>query len=37
MPLDLNWIIILFYIHLDTFGVEKVEESAHGTLFTGGT
>jgi len=34
---DPNWIIILFFIHLDAFGVEKVEESAHGTIFTDGT
>ena len=34
---DLNWIIILFVIHLDAFGVEKVEESAHRTIFTSGT
>ena len=34
---DLNWIIILFFIHIDAFGVEKVEESTHRTVFTGGT
>jgi len=34
---DPNWIIILFVIHLDAFRVEKVEELAHGTVFTGGT
>ena len=31
---DLNWIIILFSIHLDVFGVEKREESTHETFFT---
>ena len=34
---DLNWIIIFFVIHLDTFGVEKGEESSHRTVFTRGT
>jgi len=29
--------MILFFIHLDAFGVEKVEELAHVTVFTGGT
>ena len=32
-----NWIIILFFIHLNGFGVEKVEESTHRTIFTSGT
>ena len=30
---DLTRIIILFVIHLNAFGVEKVEESTHGTIF----
>lgn len=34
---DPDWIIILFFIHLDAFREEKVEESSHGTIFTGGT
>jgi len=34
---DLNWIIILFSIHINVFGVEKVEDSAHVTIFTSGT
>ena len=34
---DPDWIIILFAIHLDAFGMGKVEESAHETVFTGGT
>lgn len=34
---DLDWIIILFFIYLCAFKVEKVEELAHKTLFTGGT
>ena len=33
---DMDW-IIFFFIHLDAFGVEKVEELAHGTVFTDGT
>jgi len=34
---DPNWIIILFLIHLNAFGVEKVEESTQGIVFTGET
>ena len=34
---DLNWIIIFSVIHLNAFGVEKVEESSHGTVFTSET
>lgn len=34
--IDLDWIIILFYIHLNAFRVENVEESTHRTIFTGG-
>jgi len=30
---DLDSIIILFFIHLDAFRVEVVEESTHGTVF----
>ena len=30
---DLNWIIILFFIHIDRFREEKVEESTHDTVF----
>ena len=33
----MNWIIMFFVIHLDAFGVEKVDESSHGTIFTSGT
>ena len=33
----MNWIIILFFIHLNEFGVKKVEQLAHGTIFTGRT
>jgi len=29
---DLDWIIILFFIHINAFRVEKVEESTHGTI-----
>lgn len=32
---DMYWIIILFNSHLNTFRVEKVEESMQMTLFTG--
>jgi len=32
---DPNWIIIFLLIHLNAFGVEKVEELAHRTVFTG--
>ena len=31
---DLDWIIVLFFIHLDAFRVKKVEESTHETIFT---
>ena len=34
---DPNSIIILFFIHIDAFEVEKVERSAHQTIFTNGT
>jgi len=34
---DPNWITILLFIHIDAFGVEKVEELAHETVFTSGT
>jgi len=34
---DSDWIIILFFIHLNAFEVEKVEESYHGAVFIGGT
>jgi len=34
---DLNWVIILFFIYLDALGLEKVEESTHRTVFSGGT
>jgi len=34
---DLNWIFLLFFIRLDVFEVEKVEELAHGNVFTSGT
>jgi len=34
---DPNWIIILFFIHIDAFEVEEVERSAHRTIFTNGT
>jgi len=34
---DPNWIIILFFIHLNAFFMEKVEESAHVTILNGGT
>lgn len=33
---DTNWIIIFFFIHIDAFGLEKVEESSHEKFFTGG-
>ena len=32
-----NWIILFIFIHLNAFGVEKVEESSHETMFTGRT
>jgi len=35
--IDLDWIIILFVIHLDAFKVEKVEESTHMAIFTSWT
>lgn len=31
---DLDWTIILVFIHVNAFRVEKVEESVHRTLFT---
>lgn len=34
---DLDCIIILFFTHLDAFGVVKVEESSHGAIPTDGT
>lgn len=34
---DLSWVIILFVIHRDAFRKEKVEESAHRTIFIGRT
>lgn len=34
---DPNWIIILLVIYLDAFGVENVDESSQGIVFTGGT
>ena len=34
---DPNWIIMLFVIHLDAFGVEKLEDSTHETIFTSRT
>lgn len=30
---DLDWMSIFFFIHLDAFKVEKVEESMHKTIF----
>jgi len=33
----LNWIIILFFIHIDAFGVEKVDESNHEIVLTSRT
>jgi len=33
---DLYWFIILFFIHIDAFRVEKLEESTHKTIFTDG-
>lgn len=33
---EMNWIIILFFTHIDAFGVEKVWESTHLTIFTDG-
>ena len=34
---DSDWIIILFFIHLDAFGVEKWRNQLNGTVFTSGT
>lgn len=34
---DPNWIIILFFIHLDVFKEEKLEEPACGNNFVNGT
>jgi len=33
----MDWIIILFLIHIDDFRVEKVKELAQMTIFTSGT
>ena len=31
------YIVIFFFIHLDSFKVRKLEESANGMIFTSGT
>ena len=32
----MNWVIIFFFIHIDAFRVEKLEESTHKAIFTDG-
>lgn len=34
---DSDWIIILFFIHLNVFKMEKLKESTHGAIFTNET